>query len=250
MSISHSASSGIEAATTAKGSTSTTVAHVGTAAGRLAILMVTVKPDTATWGIDPSGWQQVVNTTGGTGTTGADVGLTRLGIWWKVLLGNEGTSNVTITNSGGSATGGGMSVYAGTLGAWANPIAVTGTDAAHGTGRTCVCGAWGSALAASDLVVIAHSSDTDAVGAVSAFTITQTSATFGATAIRNQRLSSSGNDCGLYSGDAAVTAGNANAPTIGFTYATSQCGAGATVRLRELTPGATPSLVAARYGRR
>ena len=248
MTITHSGSSGIEGATTAKGTTSTTVAHTATAAGRLAILAVTVKPETATWGVDPTGWQRVVNTTGGTGVTGLDVGQTRLGVWWKVLLGNEGTSNVTITNSGGGSTGGGMSVYEGTLGAWDSPIAVVGTDAAHGAGRACTCGAWASALATDDWVVMAHSSDTDAIAAVSAFTITQTSATFGATAIRNQRLSSSGNDCGLYSGDASVTTGNANAPTIGFTYATSQCGAGAAIRLRELAPGATPGLQVARYG--
>jgi hypothetical protein len=246
--ISHSASSGVEASTTAKGSTSTTVAHTGTAYGRMALLMVTVKPATATWGPDPVGWTQVVNVTGATADAqAADTGATRLGVWWKVLLGDEGTGNVTITNSGGNSTGGGMSVYAGTLGAWASPVAVSGDDTAHATARSCVCGAWASALAANDWVAMAYASDTDSTTAFSVMTIAQTSATFGTTVIRNQRLSSTGNQCGMYSGDVPVTAGNANAPTIGYTYSVSQCGRGAAIRLRELSPGVPPDVNVARW---
>lgn len=236
MTITHVASSGVEAATTAKGSTATNVAYVGVATGRLAILMATVKLGSAAWLLPPPGWTLIADVSGGTGTSAVDVGTTRLGVWSRVLRGDE-SGNVTVNNVGGESSGGGMSVYASSLGGWVVPIAVTGDDTGHGTGRTAVCGAWASALAANDWVVMAHSSDTDGTGAVSAFTITQTSATFGTTVIRNQRLSSDGNDCGLYSGDVPVTAGNANAPTLGFTYATSQCGASAAIRLREQAPG-------------
>jgi hypothetical protein len=241
LAIAHEASSGIEGSTSAKGSTSTTVAYTGVAFGRMALLFVTVKLGTSTWNTVP-GWTILVDQSGGTGTSAADAGTTRLGVWYRELLGTE-TGNVTITNTGGESSGGGMSVYSKTNGnTWVTPIATHGDDTGHGTNRSCVCSAWGSALATNDFVVLAWASDTDSTSAVSAPTITQASATFDTVNMRNKRLSSSGNDCGLYSADCSVTTGNANAPTIGFTLAVSQCGRGAAIRLREASPVAGKSI--------
>jgi hypothetical protein len=232
--IAHEGSSGIETVSTAKGVSSTTVAYTNVAAGRLALLFCTIKLGSALFSTTPpTGWTSVVDSgSGGTGTTAADVGTTRVGVWYRVLDGTE-TGSVTVVAAGSESMAGGMSVYSSSLGTWTAPIAVIGNDTGHGTNRSCVCGAWASALAAGDWVATAFASDTDTNPSITSPTITQTSATFGTVNTRNVRLSSSGNDTGLYTFDASVTTGNANAPTIGFTTATSQCGPGVAIRLRE-----------------
>lgn len=233
MTIAHEGSSGIETVGTAKGVSSTTVAWTNVAAGRLALLFCTIKLGSALFPAGPpTGFTWLVDVTGGTGTTAADAGTTRLGVWYKVMDGSE-TGNISLSAAASESMAGGLSVYSTSQGAWEVPIAVTGNDTTHATTRSNVCGAWPSTLAAGDLAVWAYASDTDADQTFTSHAITQTGATFGTINQRNERLSTSGNDSGLYTFDASVSTGSANAPTISFTGGTANCGPAAVIRLRE-----------------
>lgn len=236
MAITHEASSGVETTSTAKGTTSTTVAYVGVAAGRLGILTATLKPDTAAFGAVP-GWTQLVDTAGGAAevVTG-DSGPTRLGVWTRTLDGTEvGSVTISATGTPDSVVGA-MSSYTVTAG-W-DPLAyVTGTDAAHGSAFSATAGSWAATLAAGDVLVIARSSDSDGIGAKSAPSLTQSGATFAAVDYRNNRLNSSAGDCCVATWDAAVTAGSAAAPTFAHAMTAPSCGALAIVRIRESAAG-------------
>lgn len=233
MTISHEGSTGSPAAS-AQGSTSISVAYpAGVAAGRIAVLVASVKLSGATFGtvtdFTPIGTQA-----GGTGTSANDAGTTRVGAWYKVLTGSE-SGSVTVTNDTGVSSAGAMSIYSGTAGGWAAPAFVAGADTGHGANWSAACGAWAATLAANDLLVVANSTDTDAAQTITSPTITQTGATFGTVTQRNASRSSTGTDSGAYSWDAPVTGGSANAPTWTHTSATSACGATIIVRLREVT---------------
>lgn len=244
MAITHQASTGIITSATAQGSTSMAVAYpAAVAAGRMAVLIGAVKLSTATWNA-LAGWTLVVQATGGTGASAADAGTTRVGVWIRTLDGSE-SGSVTVTNTGGESCAGAMSIYSSGTGYWSVILPInSAADTTHGTNPTAVGTTWTAALAVDDLVVWGWSNDTDANKISSLPTITQTSATFGAVTHRNQTLSTTGNDSGMNSWDAPVTAGNANAPTVGFTSGISQCGAFGLIALRE---GTFPMLSQARW---
>ena len=65
----------------------------GNVAGNLTIVGRAIKPDTAT-GTTLAGWTRATNGAGGTGTTGLDVGHTRIVTDWQELVGGE-TGSVT-----------------------------------------------------------------------------------------------------------------------------------------------------------
>lgn len=233
MSISHQASTGSPAAS-AQGTTSINVSYpAGVAAGRIAILIASVKLSSATFGT-VTGFDLIGTQTGGTGTSANDAGTTRVGVWYRVLTGSE-SGSVNVTNDTGVSSCGAMSIYTGTAGGWATPAFVAGSDTGHGANWSAACGAWAATLNVDDMLVVANSTDTDAAQTITSPTITQTGATFGARTQRNASLSTSGTDSGAYSWDASVTAGSANAPTWTHTSATSTCGATVIVRLREVT---------------
>jgi hypothetical protein len=241
--IAHEASTGLPGGTS-QGSTSISVAYVGTpSAGDLGLLVACVKPETATFDA-VSGWTLVGTATGGTGSSGVDVGPTRLGVWTRELDGTE-SGSVTVTNTGGNSSAGAMTVLTKDASAtWDYSAFVTGDDAAHDTSASAACGTWPSALAANDWVTVAHACDTDLVGLASSFAITQSGATFGTFTLRNRSRSGTNNDCGVYSIDVPVTTGSANAPTFTATCSNAECGPYLLLRVREVASGgnATPTL--------
>jgi hypothetical protein len=250
--ISYSGGTGSPAAAD-QGSTTISVAYpTGVATGRIALLHTTAKLSGAVFGSAPAGFTFVGEQAGGTGASAADAGTTKIGTWFRVLDGTE-TGSVNISTDSGESMAGWMDIRQGTVGGWATPILVGGSDATHAADWSVTFGAWADALAVDDWVVGAMSSDTDVVQSITGRTLTQSGITFGGNFFRSRSLSTTGNDCGGYSFDWSVTAGsNANAPSYTHTTGTSQCGAMALVRLRETTgvPPAVPSLFVTQSGLR
>lgn len=244
MTIAHVGSTGgtASAATAARGTTSISVAYPASsvAAGRIALIFAEGKLSTATWGTNPSGYTKIVDTTGGTGSNGADTGPVRIGVWYKILTGSESGSE-TVALTGGTQVTAVMSVYSKTATNWVPPNAntgfVTGQDSSSGTNISAALGSWPTALRSGDWVVAAFASTADGNGSaqLSSPTITQSGATFGTVTYRNRLSGSDGNDGTIFTWDASVTTGNENAPTIGATWAITNSGAGAAIRLREVS---------------
>jgi len=239
--ISHAASTGVSATTGARGTTSTNVAYVGVSAGRMGVLTVCVKPSTATLPatVTDGGsrvWDKLVEGTGGTGTNAADTGTSRIAKYIRVFDGTE-TGNVTITASNTpSQVCGAMDVYSTTT-AWKSPIAVTASDASHGTNPSATASTvWAAALAAGDLINVGYATDTDDSTAASGHNITQTSTTFGTVTARSRVGNSDGNDGSVFTWDAPVNSGGStNQPQFSMTWAINSCGPFAAVRLRDTT---------------
>lgn len=234
MTIAHVASG-----TTVGGTTSLIPAYPsGVAAGVMAFLVVNVKPETATIA-DVSGWTEVAQLTGGTGTQGIDTGLTRLRVFQKELVGSEsGTVTVTLANSPNSACAF-IALYSKTAASWFT-AASSGSDNTHGTGRTIV-GGTAIDITANDRLCAFHGSDTDATTATTSRTFTASGITFGSTTVRKAPGgTNTGQDSGAYNEDAPVNSGTATiAPTITHVGGPSNCGCAVMVRLREgaaLTP--------------
>ncbi len=248
MAITNVGSAGVLTTASALGTTSTTTAYTATAtAGRLGIVTVSVKPNTSTVPAtitDGAGkvWNKITDATGGTGTTGADVGLTRIAKYVRIFDGTE-SGSVTATAASSSAITATMDVYSPSAGGWTSPISVTANDSTHGSNCTAASGTWSSALALNDWVHAGYSADTDALTTTSAHNIAQSGTTFGTRTARSRLNNSSGNQCGVHTWDAAVTAagGGTAATTMGFTWASSSCGPFGGLRLREQAPTTLPS---------
>lgn len=241
MSVTWSASTGVSTTGAARGTTSTTVTYVGVAAGRRAFLTVGAKPSTATINT-PSGWTKIGEATGGTGSTGtADVGPTKVAMFYQDLTGSE-SGSVTVTGSSTTSIQASMDTAAKTRAAWAPPVMVSGNDSTHGTGISAVCGTWSDGgLKVGDHVLVGHSGDTDdSTTATSAPVITQSGITFGTAAGRSQLRNTSGFQGMTYTWSNNVTAvttrgtSNAAAPTVGFTWSVSSCGPVMAVRVRDM----------------
>jgi len=243
--ISHAGSTGLQSATTDPTPYGLTW-PAGVAAGRLAVLFVgntTLTSEINTASL-PDAWTIIGTFTGGDaahsepGATN-DVARSRVTALYRILSGSEtGAFTYTMLTAANAASGC-ISIYSTDApgGFDAPTVFVSGVDTAHGTGRSCACGAWGTPLAAGDWLSWGFSSDTDTALTVTAPTVTQSGATFGSVTHRNRNLNGQANDCGVYSFDAPVTAGNANAPTVAFTSTTQQCGPAIVVRLREAAGG-------------
>ena len=216
----------------------------GVSAGRLAIASRVIKPQTAT-GTAEAGWTQQVTATGGTGTTGADVGQTRVVVDTLVLTGGE-SGSVTFDNaSTPNSSHGVIQIYTKTDDAW-SIAATSGSDTTHGTGRSATGAA--ISLAPGDVVVAVVASDTDDATAWTSPAITASGITFGST---TERLGAggvtTGNDCGLSIFEATVSSGTASAaPTLTLSGNINNCGPVAFIRLRELPPSnrQPPTLIA------
>jgi hypothetical protein len=92
-----------------------------------------------------------------------------------------------------------------------------------------------------DMLIAIAAIDTDAALTISANTFTASGITFGTVNRRTSGAgSTTGNDGNIELWDALVTAGTADVPiTFAFTTATTQCGAVAILRLREISPVAS-----------
>lgn len=240
MTISLAGATGVSTTSAARGTTSTNVAYTAVAAGRLAVITAAVKPSTATWGSDPTGWTKITDATGGTGTNAADTGTSRIGKWYRVLDGSE-SGSVTISATGSpSQVCGAMDVYASTLGGWAAPTSVTAADTTHGTNPSAASAAWetGSGLAVGDWLHVGYATDTDDTTAASGHAISQSGTTFGTVTARSRVGNSDGNDGSVFTWDASVSAisTGVGATTMSMTWAASSCGAFGALRIREVAP--------------
>lgn len=217
------------------GTTNVSIARPGSgnSAGNITLVGRSIKPESAT-GSNESGWSNIVaGTTGGTGTTGVDVGLTRIVVDHQTLAGGESGSITFDQANSPNSVAGCMITYSKSLSAW-ELVATTGDDNTHGTGRS----ATGSAISlqAGDVLVVFVASDTDSTTAYTSPSITAS----GMTITTTQRLGASGvsqnNDCGLAIFEGAITAGSVAsvAPSISLSGGPSSCGPVAFVRLREV----------------
>lgn len=209
----------------------------GVAAGVLAIAARVLKPQTAT-GTAEAGWKQRISVTGGTGTTGADTGQTRIVVDTKILAGSE-SGSVTFDNaSSPNSSHGVIALYSKSSTAlWDLTNFSSGSDASHGTGRS-VSGASALSLQPGDVVLAICGSDTDTATAYTSPAITVSGITFGAT---TQRLGAggvtTGNQTGLMIFEATVTSGTASAnPSLSLSGGPSNCGPVVFYRLREVEP--------------
>jgi hypothetical protein len=240
MTVAWVASTGVSTTGAAKGTTSTTVAYVGVAAGRRAFLTIGAKPDTGTIAT-PSGWTKISETTGGTGTVGtADVGATKLAVYYQDMTGSE-SGSVTITGTSTTSIQGSMDVFSKTRLNWAPPAFVVGNDSTHATNLSATCGTWSDGgIKLGDNVLGCHSGDTDdTTTATSAPVFTQTGITFSSVTGRSQVRNTSGFQGMTYTWQSAVTAvttrgvSNTVAPTTGFTWTVASCGPVMVVRVRD-----------------
>jgi hypothetical protein len=211
----------------------------GVAAGVLAIAARVLKPQTAT-GTAETGWKQRISVTGGTGTTGADTGQTRVVVDTKILAGSE-SGSVTFDNATSpNSSHGVIALYSKSATAlWDLSNFSSGSDASHGTGRS-ASGASALSLKPGDVVLAICGSDTDTATAYTSPAITVAGITFGAT---TQRLGAggvtTGNQTGLMIFEATVTSGTASAtPTLSLSGGPSNCGPVVFYRLREVEPPA------------
>lgn len=203
----------------------------GVAAGRLAVACIVRKPETVS---ATAVWTQQIVATGGTGTTGVDVGPTKIDLQTKVLDGTEsGTVNFPLGASPFTSAGiANISIYQ-CAGDWLLATSA-GDDTTHGTGRSAT-GTTSIALAPGDVVVAFVGSDTDATTAWTSPAITASGITFGAT---TERLApggtNTGNDVGFSIHEATVSSGSGTAaPAISLSSGPSNCGPVAFLRLRE-----------------
>lgn len=241
MTIAHEASTGLDAASSALGATSSTIPYVGVAAGRMALLFIAVQPSTATFGSDPAGWTKLGEKTGGmdphTSAGTANNNASKIGVWSKTLVGSE-TGNVVVTNTGGDSAAGCMSSYSTTNGGWEALTFATGDDNVHDNNRSATAGSW--TVAIGDMVIAAFAADRASNTVLpSAGAFTQSGATFGTVTNQNRRMSNTSNDCMAVTFDALVSAGSTGALTASFTQLATQCGPLLAIRLRESAAAAT-----------
>jgi hypothetical protein len=211
----------------------------GVSAGRLAIAARVLKPQTAT-GTAETGWKQRISVTGGTGTTGADTGQTRVVVDTKILAGSE-SGSVTFDNATSpNSSHGVIAIYSKSATAlWDLTAFSSGSDATHGTGRSAT-GASALSLKPGDVVLAICGSDTDTATAYTSPAITVAGITFGTT---TERLGAggvtTGNQTGLMIYEATVTSGTASAtPSLSLSGGPSNCGPVVFYRLREVEPPA------------
>jgi len=146
MTITFVGGTGVSTTGAAKGTTSTTVAYNNVSAGRMAVLTVAVKPNTATINTptDAGGntWTKLGEGTGGTGTNAADTGQTKVAKFYRILSGSE-SGNITCTGTSSGSIQGALDVYAKTRASWDLSQYVTASDATHGTNHSATSGTFG-----------------------------------------------------------------------------------------------------------
>lgn len=240
MTITFSGGTGVSTTGAARGTTSTTVAYNNVSAGRMAVLTVAVKPNTATINTptDAAGntWIKLGEGTGGTGSNAADTGQTKVAKFYRVLSGSE-SGNITCTGTSSGSIQAVLDVYAKTRASWDLSQYVTASDATHGTNHSATSGTFGDyGVNDTDWLLVGHSGDTDdATTATSAPTITQSGSTIGTVAARSELRNTSGNQGRTATWSAPVTTAGSNTAAVvsGFTWSVSSCGPDITARLRE-----------------
>jgi hypothetical protein len=219
----------------------------GITAGQLLILEVRTKPDN-TPATTPAGWTLLGAFSGGAGTTGIDVGPTRLGIFVKIADGTE-TGSVTVTVTGNNVSSAQIHRYTKTLSAWDYDIA-GGADTTGGTAFSVVCGTvvagW---IATNDLLHVVNTFPTDTAPTWGTPTLTAQgggTVTLGAPTVITTASTTSGQDLGGRTVRHTVTASTQAAGTVTYNATlsgttTNTHGPLAIVRLRDLDVPTAPT---------
>lgn len=230
------------AGTAAAGSTSVAPSYPsGVAAGRVAVLTVVCKPNTATINSPGGDWVELGQFAGGTGTQGADTGATRVAVFAEVLAGDE-SGSVTVNITNGNSSGGVIDIYQADSG-FVTPSTshfTGGQDTTHGTS----CSITGSAdidVDAGDQLLFAFASTSNATNNItfSSDTLTATGCTFGTLDVETIFRSNTGNDIAMQRMNRPCSTGPSSAaPVWTATASANTSGAGAFVRLVEedITP--------------
>lgn len=227
---------------TASGTTSVVAAYpAGITAGQLLLLPVTTKPQTVTVNT-PAGWRQVASNTGGTGTFGADTGPTQVVLFARTADGAEtGSVTVSISTATNQAAMGAIQRWTKTNAEWDLDAFVGAADTTNATSYS----ATGAALncATGDVLWHMFAANGDLSGAVSARTLTLAGGTTGTVSGRQGSATANGNDLGIHTWDAPVSAGANGAPTATATFVGATSGAALFVRIREKAAVPPPSRV-------
>lgn len=231
--------------TVAVGTTSVAPSPGGTVdAAHRSLLFVGTKPETATVAT-PSGWTPVLDVTGGTGTTGADTGPTRLAVFSRDGT-FSGAQTVTVT-SGNTSWGVILTASKSSLMSWGSIEATSGNDTTGASAAYSATGAANPGWTAGDYVAVGICIPTDAHTGVTAQAVTATGISGGTTTSRAVADSGTGNDIGGNLFDREGVSGAASAaPAVAatFTASTNTYGPCVVVFLREYTPINPPTFVA------
>lgn len=221
-----------------------------TDSGDLLVLLVGTKPFNAVIQT-PSFWTPLGSVTNGSTGQGADTGSVLMAAYvveaYATLTGNL-TVNITSANSSYAS----MYRVTKASGQYYSTGFASGTDTAAGTGWSVTFGS-NPGITSGDIVIVGGVWSTDVSNTISASAVAATSATFTgvvAAGDQNPRVTTN-NQLGGNTNHAACSAGTASANptwTATHTATTNNAGSAVMVRLREATPGSTPSLVAGRFG--
>jgi hypothetical protein len=215
--VAYVGSSAVPSGTTATSITTTlTLTYPSNVEGDLLVLMVGVKPDTASV-TTPTDWSDVSNgeAAGGGGTTGADTGPTRLKTMYRVVPsgGLTGTLNITLASTPNVSWGIFMTLR-GYGSSW-SVAGANGIDSTTGTPFTATMGS-DPGIATDDVVLVGGCIPTDVTtpAQFSAETLTATGVTFGTVTEIGEPDSTSGNDIGGVLCWAPATAGSSSAAAV------------------------------------
>lgn len=230
------------AGTPATGSTGLNPAHpLGTVVGRVGVIRVVTKPDTATINT-PANWTSIASGTGGTGSQGVDTGPMAVAVFYRVFDGSGADAAPALTITSGNASQAVIDHYQVTSAFDAASFAgTTGADATHLTDWSATGGA-DLSLNAGDLLLGVSACCSNATGGVtiSSRAVAADGATFGTIGNTRQASTNTGNDCTLDTWDAPVTGGpSTSAPTYSASHSANNSGVTAFVKLVEASTGAT-----------
>src|SRR5690242_14463454 len=205
----------------------------GATASDLSILSVAMKPYSTTI-TTPSGWTKIGEWTNGTTASAADVGSTKLAMFYKIGASVGAIGNITF--SGADTAAAGIVTFQNASGGWDVANVVNANDTTDGTSYSVLAGSGLDVVASTDIVFTAIAANSD-VGTLSATTFTGMS---GATQQTQSGafnvVNSQGNDCRLYCRYVNFSAGSSNAaPGMTITSTSAFSGTQAFLRVRGLT---------------
>lgn len=236
------------AGTASSGATTTNVAYPASiSAGDMLVMLAAWGNETDTPPSTPDGFTAPPNNhyVGGAGAWGADAGPRGASFFYRVASGSE-SGTVALNDASGGGTGshvaGVIHRVTKTLGAWAEPVCVGGSDTSSDTGFSVPAGSDPGGLNG-DHVLVAGATAPD-TGTYSGVTLTWTG-TFADNTVstRSSGAFTSGHDVRLNTYSRDVTGTSSAAPTFAATLSVAGGGSAIVVRLRDL-PGAPTGLSA------
>jgi hypothetical protein len=211
--------------------------------GNLLVIVLTNKYGAVT---TPSGWTAPTNyqATGGTGAAASDAGNETTSVFYKVADGTEtGSVTITIAASTGASAVAIIHQFSKGSGAWDIAACSAGYSPVTPSLSFSITMGTDPDITSGDLLLYAYGNNGDAF-TYGTNSVTATGATIAAVANAAEGPATTGQDCELRNGTAAVTAGTGTAAPIlnitatGTATATSPAGSAVILRLRE---GAAPA---------